>query len=85
MKFLKTFNATFITLIPKRKGVVQIKDFRPISLLGSVYNMLAKKLTENAMLVANDSLDYKLKKGIIGVVCKLDQEKATTTLVGLFS
>jgi len=31
-------------LIPKVAGAVDIKDFRPISLLGSVYKILAKVL-----------------------------------------
>uniref|UniRef100_A0A7C9AA13 Reverse transcriptase domain-containing protein n=1 Tax=Opuntia streptacantha TaxID=393608 RepID=A0A7C9AA13_OPUST len=42
--FEKSLNATFISLIPKVAGAVDIKDFRPISLLGSVYKILAKVL-----------------------------------------
>ena len=44
-KFEKSLNATFITLIPKKNGAPNIRDFRPISLVGSVYKILAKVLT----------------------------------------
>jgi hypothetical protein len=29
-KFEKSLNATFVTLIPKKAGPVEIKDFRPV-------------------------------------------------------
>ena len=35
--FERSMNASFLTLIPKMCNVVNIKDFRPINLLGSVY------------------------------------------------
>ena len=43
-KFEKSLNATFITLIPKKNGASNIRDFRPISLVGSFYKILAKVL-----------------------------------------
>lgn len=43
--FEKSFNATFIALIPKKKGASSLSDFRPISLIGSVYKLLAKVLS----------------------------------------
>ena len=42
--FEKSLNATFITLIPKKPGAVEIKDFQPISLISGVYKILAKVL-----------------------------------------
>ena len=33
-QFEKSLNATFISLIPKKSDVVEVKDFRPISLIG---------------------------------------------------
>ena len=36
--------ATFIALVPKKDGAISIKDFRPISLIGSLYKILAKVL-----------------------------------------
>jgi hypothetical protein len=42
--FKRSLNATFLSLIPKRANAVEVKDFRPISLVGSVYKILAKVL-----------------------------------------
>ena len=36
--------ASFIALIPKKDGAICIKDFRPISLIGSLYKILSKVL-----------------------------------------
>jgi len=43
--FEKSFNATFIALIPKKMGATELKDFRPISLISSVYKIISKLLT----------------------------------------
>ena len=43
-KFVASLNSTFIGLIPKKAGAVDIKDFRPISLVGSMYKLLSKVL-----------------------------------------
>ena len=43
-KFEKSLNATFIALIPKKIDAFNVKDFHPISLVGSVYKILAKVL-----------------------------------------
>ncbi|KAL6324589.1 hypothetical protein AAG906_013401 [Vitis piasezkii] len=42
--FLKSLNNTFLVLIPKKCGVEDLGDFRPISLLGGLYKLLAKVL-----------------------------------------
>jgi len=42
--FEKSLNATFISLIPKVAGTIDISKFRPISLVESVYKILAKVL-----------------------------------------
>lgn len=49
--FTKSLNATFIALIPKKREAIEIKDFKPISLLGSVYKIIAKVLAERLKLV----------------------------------
>jgi len=40
-----SFNTTWVTLIPKKKGQLQVSDFRPISLVGSIYKLIAKILS----------------------------------------
>ena len=53
-QFEKSLNATFITLIPKKAAVVEIKDFRPISLIGGVYKILAKVLASRLRMVLGE-------------------------------
>ena len=36
-KFVKSLNATFLVLILKKAEAEDFRDFRPISLLGSLY------------------------------------------------
>ncbi|RVW26080.1 putative ribonuclease H protein [Vitis vinifera] len=43
-RFVKSLNATFLVLVPKKGGAEDLKDFRPISLVGSLYKLLAKVL-----------------------------------------
>ena len=98
--FERSLNASFLTLIPKKNNAIDVKDFRPISLVGSVYKLLSKVLanrsrvvldslvseSQNAFVsgrqildsvfIANECLDSKLKSHVLGVVCKLDIEKA---------
>ncbi|GFZ18132.1 hypothetical protein Acr_26g0014010 [Actinidia rufa] len=42
--FEKSLNAAFIVLILKKNGAVDIGDYRPISLIGCIYKVLAKVL-----------------------------------------
>ena len=43
-KLSKHIGASFITLIAKKAGAKNIKDYRPISLIGAIYKVLAKVL-----------------------------------------
>ncbi|RVX18605.1 Transposon TX1 uncharacterized 149 kDa protein [Vitis vinifera] len=58
--FVKSLNTTFLILIPKKRGAEDLGDFRPISLLGGLYKLLAKVLVN------------RLKK-VLGKVVSVDQ------------
>ena len=58
-------NASFFTLIPKKCNVVNIKDFRPISLLGSVYKLLSKVLANRLRMVL-DNLISETQNSFVG-------------------
>ena len=64
-KFEKSLNATFISLIPKKNGASNIRDFRPISLVGSVYKILAKVLA-NRLKEVLDQLVSESQNSFVG-------------------
>ena len=63
--FEQSMNALFLTLIPKKCNVVNIKDFRPISLVGSVYKLLSKVLA-NRLRAVLDNLISETQNSFVG-------------------
>lgn len=50
--FGKSLNALFVSLIPQEVGAWSLKDFRTISLLGSLYKILANVLANRLVTFA---------------------------------
>ncbi|XP_059277663.1 uncharacterized protein LOC132031768 [Lycium ferocissimum] len=50
-------NATFVALIPKKARAIELNDFRPISLIGGVYKIIAKLLAERLKKVIHKLVD----------------------------
>ena len=63
--FERCLNASFLTLIPKNPNAVNIKEFRPISLVGSVYKLLSKVLA-NKLRVVLDCLSSETQNSFVG-------------------
>ena len=53
-EFERSLNASFLTLIPKKCNAVNIKDFHPINLAGSVYKLLFKVLANRLRTVLDN-------------------------------
>ncbi|GKF23669.1 hypothetical protein Tco_0075991, partial [Tanacetum coccineum] len=52
-------NSSFITLIPKSQEAKMDKDFRPISLIGSMYKIITKVLANRLTLVISELIDFE--------------------------
>ena len=53
-KLLQQWNATILTLIPKKQSAVKITDFRPISCCNTVYKVIAKLLAKRLKQILPD-------------------------------
>lgn len=56
-RFERSLNSTLIALIPKEKGAKELRDFRPISWIGSMYKILSKVLNERLKKVMSKLVD----------------------------
>jgi hypothetical protein len=70
-QFESSLNATFLALIPKKNDARNIKDFRPISLIGSVFKLLSKVLA-NRLKEVLDDLISESQNAFVGGRQRLD-------------
>ena len=68
-QFESSLNATFLALIPKKNDATNIKDFRPIGLIGSIYKLLSKVLA-NRLKEVLDDLISESQNALLWVVVK---------------
>lgn len=63
-KFVNFLNATFIAFILKIVGVVELKDFCPISLVGEIYKIISNVLA-NRMCLVMDKIIFKSQNAFV--------------------
>ena len=75
---LGKLNSAYITLIPKKSNAVQVKDFRPISLVHSFAKLLTKvmanRLAERLDEMVSPNQSAFIKKRFIQDNCKMVQQ-----------
>ncbi|RVW79075.1 Transposon Tf2-12 polyprotein [Vitis vinifera] len=80
-RFVKSLNATFLTLVPKKGGAEDLLK----KVMGKVISESQNAFVEgrqilDAVLIANEVVDSKLKSNEGSVLCKLDIEKTSRGL-----
>ena len=63
-EFERSLNASFLSLIPRKNNALNVKDFRPISLVGSVYKLLSNVLAHRLRMVL-DKLISELQNSFV--------------------
>jgi len=64
--FPKGSNASFITLVPKVPDPQNLNDFRPISLIGCVYKIVAKLLANRLKRIMPEIIDERQSAFVAG-------------------
>ena len=57
-KFVRSLNSMFLVLVPKKGGAEDLRDYRPISLVGGLYKILAKVLANRLKKVVSKVVSY---------------------------
>jgi hypothetical protein len=57
-QLVKSLNVTFVSLVPKKADAVEMKDFRPISLVGGMYKIVSKVLANRLKTVLGKLISY---------------------------
>ncbi|GJT28470.1 RNA-directed DNA polymerase, eukaryota [Tanacetum coccineum] len=87
-KFPSGCNSTLIALIPKTHDAKVVKDFRPISLIGSIYKIIAKILANQLSFIMSDLVGASMsrlnswKETMAKVSSRLSKLKLKTLSIG---
>lgn len=57
---------SYVCLIPKKESVIRVKDFRPISLITSMYKILAKVLANRLKRVLSSTISEEQGAFVVG-------------------
>lgn len=63
---IELWGETYVCLIPKRENAVRVKDFGPISLVTSVYKIVAKLLAERMKRVLPNTISSSQGTFVVG-------------------
>ena len=61
----QSINATFIVIVPKKSQSTKISYFKPISLVTSLYKIIAKVLSGRLRRVLNETIFFCLKEPLL--------------------
>lgn len=64
-RIVKGLNFSFIVLIPKKERSLTLEEYRPISLIGSIYKIIAKTLARRLSKVL-DGVISENKSAFVG-------------------
>ncbi|RVW76305.1 ATP-dependent DNA helicase Q-like 4A [Vitis vinifera] len=70
-RFVKSLNATFLVLVPKKEGAEDLKEFRPISLVGSLYKLKSNQGGVLCKLDIKKTYDHVSWKFLLAVLKKM--------------
>ena len=65
-RFVKSLNATFLVLVPKKRSVEDLKDFRLNSLVGNLYKLMAKVLANRIKKVIYKVISESQNAFVVG-------------------